>query len=92
MFTMMNQLLRLSKALFSESICSLCLKRIVHANMFPEKFAKNTKDKTDTKEETHVFKWESHYSKNVYMFKSPNMSNCFVLLRQTCSQTRLDMN
>lgn len=89
---MMNQALRLLKTFFSESICCLRLKHIVRANTFPKKPAKKPEDKTDTKEGTYVLKWETRSSENIYMSKSPNMSNFFTLLRQTCSPTRFDMS
>lgn len=58
---------------------------------FLRSLKKTPKDKTDTKEEAYVLKWEM-CSENIAMSKSPNMSNFFILLRQTCSPTRFDMN
>lgn len=59
---------------------------------FLRSLQKNSKDKTDTKEETYVLKWEMHSTENICMSKFPNMSNSFILLRQTYSPTRFDMN
>lgn len=59
---------------------------------FLRSLEKNPKDKTDIKEETYVLKWELRSSENICMSKSPNMSNFFILLRQTCSPTRFDMS
>lgn len=68
MFTMINQLLWLLKTLFSESICSLCLKRIAYANIFAKNFAKKQRQNRYKGGNTYVLKWETHSSKNICMF------------------------
>lgn len=59
---------------------------------FLRSLQKNLEDKTDTKKGTYVLKLETSSSENICMSESPNMSNFFILLRQTCSPTRFDMS